>query len=132
MEKIISELLAIQRYAKQVHYDCAGENFYADHLLADLVFEDIESFMDEINEVFYLGRDIKQPEQEFVLANAGSIIAEADGDYFKKLHSLLVMCLTDVEMYQNENDLTAGETDVLGRISSNLQKKNGLILRRLK
>ena len=35
INKLISLLLAIYNYAKDIHYNCPGESFYSNHLLAD-------------------------------------------------------------------------------------------------
>ncbi len=46
--KLITYLLAIANFAKDIHYSCHGEAFYGKHLFADRIQENISEFIDQI------------------------------------------------------------------------------------
>lgn len=135
MEDILSYLIAIRRTAKGIHYRCLGSNFWADHKMADAIFDDIEDFMDEIFEVCYLGREKEVPQEKAIMSGASGIMPLIGEDVvrdFGLLDELIINCLADIQIELNSEQITAGEADVLGRISSDLQKKHGWILRRIR
>lgn len=41
INELIIFLLIIVNYAKDIHYNCSGDNFYGNHLLADRIVENI-------------------------------------------------------------------------------------------
>ena len=58
-DSLIFHLLAIANYAKDIHYNCVGANFYGNHLFADRFIENIYEYIDQIKEVCLLGHQIK-------------------------------------------------------------------------
>ena len=135
MESILSYLMAIQRTAKGIHYRCLGNNFWADHKMADEIFDDIEEHLDEIFEVCYMGREKEVPQEKAIMSGASGLMPLVGEDIaraFGLLDELIVNCLADIELQLRSEQITAGETDVLGRISSDLQKKHGWISRRIR
>ncbi|MBO7696893.1 MAG: hypothetical protein J6T10_30050 [Methanobrevibacter sp.] len=136
MFKILYHLIAIQRQAKEIHYRAKGFEFYSDHLLADRIYDGIEDLIDEIQENYFLGKEEEAPSQKDLLIYAAEEVNDASGDIrldFGHLDSIIMACITDIEMILEEDkDLTGGDNDLLGRICSDLQKKHGFIVRRLK
>ena len=136
MEQIISYLIAIKSAAKAIHYRTYGEKFWGDHLLVDRVADDLDDFIDEIFENYYLGKSEDAPQQKVVMSGASGLIPLVDNDIekdFGLLDELVVNCLSELQMLAEANqDLTLGDNDLMGRISSDLQKKHGFIWRRIK
>ena len=136
MFKILYHLVAIQRQAKAIHYSAKGFEFYSDHLLCDRIYEDISDLEDEIFENYYLGREQEAPSQKDIFQKATDLIPQNADDIeiaFKDLDNLIIECIAKIEsMVEEDKDLTAGDNDLLGRICSDLQKKHGFIVRRLK
>lgn len=53
MINVLVAMTLCEWYAKELHYNSSGENFYSLHLLADKL--DFGDTMDELKERFYLG-----------------------------------------------------------------------------
>lgn len=136
MNKLLQMLLAVKMYAKDIHYKAKGSSFYSDHLLADEIGKDIDDYMDEINEIYYLGRGEEAPDSIDILTGALEFIptgGEVDL-MFDNMQNLLLDVLTHIEELANnaEEDLTLGDNDLLSRISSYLEQKNGFVWCRTK
>lgn len=135
MEKvnsIIAHLLAIQNFAKDIHYNCKGEAFYSKHLLCDRVAENIYDYIDSIKETSFLAR-MKEPLQcSEYLRNATAYIPDIallnDEESFQKLASLIALTL---EIIQDLKDLTIAEENLFGNIAENLQNSLGLLNRQV-
>ena len=136
MKQIISYLIAIRSLAKGIHYRVMGDSFWGNHLLADRIVEDLDDFVDEIFENYYLGKSEDAPQQKEIMEEVTSIIPLVNDDIgrnFKALDDLILGCLAELQMIAEANqDLTLGDNDLMGRISSDLQKKHGFIWRRIK
>lgn len=74
MEKLLAILLAIKHYAKDIHYNSKGKAFWGNHLLADKIGNDMDSFIDSINEQVYLGHHLLPPASANVLDMASELI----------------------------------------------------------
>ena len=136
MFRVLCFLLAIQRQAKEIHYHAKGGCFLSDHLLADRIYDGLDDLIDEIQENYYLGKEEEAPSQKDLLIEASEEVNDASGDIkmdFEHLDSLIMSCIARIEsiIEANEN-LTAGDNDLLGRICSDLQKKHGFLVRRIK
>ena len=135
MLNILIYLLSIEKTAKGIHYLCKGPNFWADHLLADKIQDGLSDFMDEIQEIAYLGKEQDAPQPAQVLASAGAFVPELTDDIeedFRKLDKLILRCIDEIETASKLEAITAGDNDLLGRICSDIQQKHGFIWRRLK
>ena len=135
MFDILVYLLAIEKTAKGIHYLCKGSNFWADHLLADKIADGLDDFMDEIQEIYYLGKEENAPQPAQVLASAGAMVPELTEDIeedFRKLEKMMLACIDEIETASNLTATTCGDNDLLGRIGSDIQQKHGFVWRRLK
>lgn len=137
MNKLLKMLLAIKMFSKDIHYRAKGSSFYSDHLLADDILKDIDTYMDEINELHYLGRGEDAPASSEILQGAIEYIPHSTeiDQMFEDMQNLLLDVLThieEVEAKEEQEDLTLGDTDLLARLSSYLIQKNGFIWRRTK
>ena len=136
MFEVLCFLLAIQRQAKEIHYHAKGDAFWGDHLLADRIYEDLDGLIDEIQENYYLGREEEAPSQRELLLNAANDVKDSSDDIkkdFEYLDILIAQCIAQIEsIAEDDKNLTAGDNDLLGRICSDLQKKHGFLVRRIK
>ena len=135
MFNILVYLLAIEKTAKGIHYLCKGQNFFSDHLLADRIQDGLDEFMDEIQEIYYLGKEEDAPQPSQVLASAGAMVPELTDDIeedFKKLEKIMLSCIDEIETASKLTATTCGDNDLLGRIGSDIQQKHGFVWRRLK
>ena len=135
MFNILVYLLSIEKTAKGIHYLCKGSNFWADHLLADKIQDGLSDFMDEIQEIAYLGKEQDAPQPAQVLASAGALVPKLDEDIeedFRKLDKLILSCIDEIETSSKLEAITSGDNDLLGRICADIQQKHGFIWRRLK
>lgn len=136
MFRVLCFLLAIQRQAKEIHYHAKGDYFWSDHLLADRIYDGLDDLMDEVQENYYLGKEEEAPSQKDLLIEASEEVNDDSGDIkmdFEHLDSLIMSCIAKIESITKDNkNLTAGDNDLLGRICSDLQKKHGFLVRRIK
>lgn len=129
---LIEYLIAIQNFAKDIHYNCKGEAFYSKHLLADRIEENISDYIDQIKEVFFMA-SFKEPlpSGEY-LSRATSLIPQIDPSdkyNFRSMQNLLTNTLQHIETIQ---DLTKGEENLIGAIAENLQTSLGLVNNQIK
>lgn len=122
IDKLIVHLLAIANYAKDIHYNCAGANFYGNHLFADRLLGNIYDYIDQLKEVCLLGHSFKPLHSSEYLAQAAAIIpAGAD---FQLMCSLLIETLVIIEQIK---DISRGDENLIGAIAQDLQNNVGLI-----
>lgn len=128
MLKIIVYLEAIRLASKQLHYNAKGPNFYKDHLMMDEIQSDIGDFVDEIKENVYMRSGKQVPYEHQIYENVLKILpTEID---LKYLRSLIVSCMDHIDEV-SENSVKACDSDLLGKISSNLAKSLGFLNNRL-
>lgn len=121
-DNLIIHLLAIANYAKDIHYNCSGPNFYGDHLFADRFIGDIYEYIDQIKEICLLGHNKKPLHSSEYLKQASEIVpAGAD---FKSMRVLMIDTLIIIE---NLRELSKGDENLLGAIAQDIQNNVGLI-----
>lgn len=121
-DSLIFHLLAIANYAKDIHYNCVGANFYGNHLFADRFIENIYEYIDQIKEVCLLGHQIKPKKSSEYLKEAAQIIPlEID---FKLMRELMLNTLNVIESIVN---ISKGDENLLGAIAQDVQNNVGLI-----
>lgn len=131
MNQLISRLLTIKHYAKDLHYAVKGEGFYGDHLFMDMIADPINEQIDKIKEICLLGlfpegeRPLKSIEYE-ILANTyyPKFDEENISANLKELQSLIERTLEYIEQIK---DLPRGSQSVVDEITQHLQKSNGLL-----
>lgn len=133
MENIIINLEVIKALSKDLHYILKGQNFYGNHLLMDRIQEDMQGFIDDIKENYFMFRGWDVPLNKDIFSKVADILSDIQKDSniptINELTIQLKNTIYFIESYirDNEDELTAGDMDLLGRISSNLQKSFGLI-----
>lgn len=129
INKIITHVIAIREFAKDIHYTCHGEGFYGKHLLADRVFNDLEPYIDQLKECCLLGEEKKPLASITYLQGAVELLIKpnhsSDLTNFAYLKTLINNCRELIEGLRGESSF--GCEDLLGSISNTLQVLNGLI-----
>lgn len=122
IDSLIAHLKAIANYAKDIHYNCSGPNFYGDHLFADRFIDGVYEYIDQLKEICLLGHNFKPLHSSEYLALASHIIpAGAD---FKLMRTLMVDTLVIIEELR---DLSRGDENLVGAIAQDVQNNVGLI-----
>ena len=127
INKLIEYLIAICNFSKDIHYNCKGESFYSKHLLADRIQENLNEYLDQIKEIFFLASYKEPLPSGEYLSRATSLIpqiANEDKTNFVSMQNLLVVTLEHIESLQ---DLTKGEENLIGAIAQDLQNSLGLV-----
>ena len=131
MNQLVSRLLTIKHYAKDLHYAVKGEGFYGDHLFMDMIADPIDEQIDKIKEVCLLGslpegiRPLQSIEYEDMAAKYYPEFSEENiSADLKELQSLIERTLEYIEQLRN---LSKGSQSVIDEIAQHLQKANGLL-----
>lgn len=125
MNELIISLIAIQNFARDIHYNCIGREAYSWHLLADRIQENISDYIDRIKE-YMLGSDTQPLSSKVYLESAIAIIPDIDKDTklsFTKMQNLIVATLNIIESTKLDK---AGD-NLISEIADNLKNSNGII-----
>lgn len=126
MFELLCRLHAIQFFAKDCHYNFQN---YSQHLLADVNEDDLQTYMDLINEVCYLGKGEEAPSSQKVMAGAIDYIptpSENDRENFAKLKLLIKETLVYIQSIETQ---TRGDNALLDNIAMTLQQLHGLLFK---
>ena len=129
--KLVALLLAIQNYAKDIHYNCKGDAFYSKHLLCDRISAEMYDFIDSIKEVCFLAigeEPLSSKEYLEMAINQIPNIVEDDESNFTELAQIISKTLQLIELLDY---LTKGEENLIGNIAENLQTSMGLLARQV-
>lgn len=139
-EKLLSMLYAIKLGSSDVHYWVSGESFWGKHKFADYIRygedEDdhvLSDFIDDINEVCFLGAGLDAPYSKDIISAALEYIPVKTPDQkqmFVNLHNLIYKTLALIEDIMP--GASAGEANLLGNVAQELQQRYGLIGRLIK
>lgn len=130
MYDLIVRLQAILIYCKDAHYAFSGIDFKPLHEWVDEIGEPIYDFMDEIKENSFLFSGVKVPRGTKINEDAAKYVPEtlaSNSDILNALFALLSMTNSMVTEISKKDEITAGESDLLGRIGSHLQKHIALL-----
>lgn len=135
INKLICYLVAIQNFAKDIHYSCGGDAFYGKHLLADRIYDGLDTFIDGIKETCLLGNDILPLPSGEYLAMAMNLLPALEQDdkkNFEAMQKLLIDCLVLMQEMLQEKDTPRAEVSLIDGIAQDLQGKLGLVNRQVK
>ena len=135
INKLICYLIAIQNFAKDIHYSCGGDAFYGKHLLADRIYDGLDDFIDGIKETCLLGNDILPLPSGEYLAKAMNLLPALEQDdkkNFEAMQKLLIDCLVLMQEMLQEKDTPRAEVSLIDGIAQDLQGKLGLVNRQVK
>ena len=130
---LLKLLYCIKFFAKDIHYMVKGDLFYSDHLLADRIIDGLDDFIDDINENLYLGFEEEAPTSKQVIAGVAKDLMLVQDDIkvnWKRLYSYLEEA--EELIYKIEEEYKFPQiSSLLDNIADDLQKKKGLIWRRI-
>ena len=127
MLDLLSRLTAIKYYAKDIHYNAKGEQFYAVHLLMDRVADGLDTFSDTIKEVCYMGAGDEPPSSKEILKIAVDYIPYLGDDNKESLMFLGNLLLQALERLDSIKSTNKADTSVFDAIAQDLKLKYGLI-----
>lgn len=130
---LLAMLYALKYGASDIHYLVHGENFWGDHKFADELRADIDSWIDDINEVCFLGEEQDAPYSKDVVTLACDFIPVHIPDEvqsFRNLKDLVRKILEHIE--ELTGSASVGEANLIGGIAEELQKRFGLLSKRVK
>ena len=128
-------MIAIQNFAKDIHYCCKGDDFYSKHLFADRIYDGLDAFIDGIKETCLLGNDILPLPSGEYLAKAMNLLPALEHDdkkNFEAMQKLLIDCLVLMQEMLQEKDTPRAEVSLIDGIAQDLQGKLGLVNRQVK
>lgn len=121
-DKLIVYLMAIANYAKDIHYNCSGPNFYGNHLFADRFVDNIYKYIDQIKEICLLGHNLKPLHSSEYLKLATETVPA--GVNFNPIVLLMVQALMIIE---DMKDISRGDENLIGAIAQDIQNNVGLL-----
>lgn len=122
IDTLIVGLMAISHYAKDIHYNCDGANFYGNHLFADRIHENINEYIDQLKEICLLGHKISPLHSSEYLSRAAELVP--NGADFRQMRDLMIDVLETIERIVN---VSKGDENLIGAIAQDLQNNIGLI-----
>ena len=127
INRLISNLMVIREFAKDIHYNVSGLSAISLHKYADEVQDGLSDYIDELKEVCLLGNN-KRPlsSKEYMQETIKHIPDIPDNDDLKffTLQSLIAETLVVIEAM---NDLSTADANLVGNIAEKLKKSVGLI-----
>lgn len=128
----LSLLWALKFSISDLHYLSQKENFYSDHKFADELRDDIDEWIDEVNEVCFLGEEKNAPYSKDVVLEASNLIVPIQSnptEQFKKISESIKQILIYIQ--ETSEQTSVGEQNLIGGIAQELQQRYGLIWRRI-
>ena len=131
MEKIIIYLEAIKGLSKDLHYETKGQAFYGNHLLMDRIHDHLDDYQDEIKENYFMYNEKSVPTHKTIIQNTIEMLPADDLDTQAKmgiLNELIKTAIYHIEQtIKDDKNLDAGDSDLLGRISTTLKNDSALL-----
>lgn len=122
IDTLITYLMAIERYAKDLHYDCSGSNFYSNHEFADRFIVNMEDYLDQLKEVSLLGNGYKPLRSRVYMHLAADLIPIKSS-----FRSMRVLMKNTLGVIDNITALGRGDEDLIGSIARDIQNNIGLL-----
>lgn len=131
---LLKLLYCIRFFAKDIHYNAKGEDFYGEHLFSDRIFDGIDGFIDDINENLYLGFEEEAPSSKDILEGVLGRLPSVREDIIQNWQAIYSLITEALEViYKIEKQFEVPQINsLLDSISDDLQKKKGLIWCRIK
>lgn len=114
--------MAISHYAKDIHYNCKGDNFYGNHLFADRIHDNLDEYIDQLKEICLLGHKISPLHSSEYMSRAAELVP--GGADFRLMRDLMIDTLAIIEHITN---VSRGDENLIGAIAQDLQNNIGLI-----
>lgn len=132
MLELIILLKAASIYIKDdAHYAVRGVNMKPIHEWMDEINEPLQDYIDEIKESYLLRLGLEVPRGTLINADAVQFVpADNSHDNYtilKNVHALLEMINRQIDKASTTDAKTAGDNDMLGRLSTHVQHHLALL-----
>ena len=126
IDEVITFLIAIKEFSKDIHYTCHGDAFYAKHLLVDKF--DFNESIDLLKECCLLGNGDRPLSSKEYLEKATTLLIKPNENddiaNFKNLAVLLDKILERIDSIETDN---RADSSILDSIAQDLQQYKGLV-----
>lgn len=135
MEKynlLISMLIAISNYAKDIHYNVKGSAFYGKHLFADVILDGLDEACDDIRENILLGNGVEPLHSSKYLRAAAELVPPIAPD--DRTNFVMMKGLVDRVrgMIKGMEAPSRGANSLLDSIGEHMDKMAGLLFLQVK
>ena len=135
MEKfnlLISMLIAISNYAKDLHYNVKGSAFYSKHIFADLILDGLDEACDDIRENVLLGNGVEPLHSSLYLKGAAELVPPITPD--DRINFVMMKALIDMVrgMIKDMEAPSRGANSLLDSVGEHMDKMSGLLFLQIK
>lgn len=128
MKSLLVQLQFIFAYAKTIHYNFHGKNFLSVHKYMDKVVDDIDDYADEIREKYFMYNGFLNPPFDEIYEETSNKLKNVQNYTLSGLADAIRVLTHDIEeLVKNDKTLDAGDTDLLGRLSSKFKTHYALL-----
>ena len=129
---LISFLIAICNYAKDLHYNVKGSAFYSKHIFADLLLDGLDEACDDIRENVLLGNGIEPLHSSKYLRAAAELVPPITPD--DRTNFIMMKALIDMVrgMIKDMEAPSRGANSLLDSIGEHMDKMSGLLFLQVK
>ena len=127
IDTIIVLLVAIENFAKDIHYNCPGAAFYGNHIFADRIFDGLSDFYDNLKETSLRGHGYLTLPSKDYLEQATKLIPDVTNVPMQDFTAIKGLMEQTVNLASSINDGNRADNKILDDISEQLQNGVGLI-----
>ena len=129
---LVSLLIAVSNYAKDIHYNVKGSAFYSKHIFADLILDGLDEACDDIRENVLLGNGVMPLHSSLYLRAAVELVPPITQD--DRLNFVMMKALVDMVrgMVQGMEAPSRGANSLLDSIGEHMDKMSGLLFLQIK
>ena len=137
MNELLEMIVCVEILANDLHYESDGIAFYANHLLADRVKEDLDKTLDGLREAYWLGElKVAPPPTDDTYQGAIELARGIRGSYSGgdrnealviRLREVADLLLKKIEEIKRGDPLLSGTVAILDGLSTHMQTMYGLL-----
>lgn len=129
---LISLLIAISNYAKDIHYNVKGRAFYSKHLFADVILDGIDEVIDDIRENILLGNGVEPLHSSKYLRAAAELVPPIVPDDRTNFVMMKGLVERVRGMIKGMDAPSRGANSLLDSIGEHMDKMAGLLFLQVK